>query len=217
MLKFFDFVLSLAAVIALLLATYLFATDNNVNKSIDEVSVQKQPASGGVSGGDIGEKSFPATSTATTSAKWKYIVIHHSSTQNGNAKIFDHYQREEKKIRDGLIYHFVIGNGSKSGNGEIEVGERWHKKMAGPHCLDPKMNEQSIGICLVGDFEKTKPTKTQINALVDLLKKLQKDFQIPKENIIGRNEVDKGKTDSPGKNFSITEIRAKLTSQTANR
>jgi len=201
-LKAFDFLLCFVAVVSLLVASYLFATDNTliVPKTKDDSSArvkENNPKS---------SRSIPIISTATTSSRWKYIVIHHSSTKGGNARIFDEYHREEKKIPDGLICHFVIGNGVKSVNGQVEVSKRWQKKLPGPHCFDDKMNEQSISICLVGDFEKDKPTHAQIVSLIELLKKLQKDYQIPSANIIGHNDVDKDKTDCPGKNFPWQEV-----------
>ena len=203
--KFFDFILSFAALISFLVASYLFATDEGISKSAnnpnkDSVNLKK---SGESSSKDI-------QNPISAQLKWKYIVIHHSSTNSGNAKIFDRYHREEMKIPDGLAYHFVIGNGNKSGNGEVEISSRWHKQIPGPHCFDSSMNEQSIGICLVGDFEKGKPSLAQTKALEELLRKLMKEYQIPPERIIGHQEVDKGKTDCPGKNFPMADLRLRL-------
>jgi hypothetical protein len=202
-LKIFDFFLCFVAVISLLVASYLFATDSPSLVSKDGSSLQVQQNN------PKSSNSSPVTTTATTS-KWKYIVIHHSSTKGGNARIFGRYHREEMHVPDGLIYHFVIGNGVKSVNGEVEISNRWQKKLPGPHCFDAKMNEQSISICLVGDFEKDKPTHAQILALVELLRKLQKDYGIPSVNIIGHNDVDKDKTDCPGKNFPWQEVKSRL-------
>jgi len=195
--KIFDFILVVFAVISLLVASYLFATDN-ADEKLAQPGRQTISADGEI------------TPTNTSALKWKYIVIHHSGTKIGNAEIFDRYHRQEKKMPEGLAYHFVIGNGTKSPNGQVEVGKRWHKKISGPHCFDPKMNEDSIGICMVGDFNKAKPTKAQIIALTELIKKLQKDYKIPATNIILHSEVDKGKTDCPGAKFSLQEIKSKL-------
>ncbi|MBI4833318.1 MAG: N-acetylmuramoyl-L-alanine amidase [Planctomycetes bacterium] len=207
MVRIFDFILSIGAVVSLLVATYLFTTDKNINDSFEELTGKKKSTAEGQMKIEIPEA---VTSTQISSSPWKYVVIHHSSTKSGNARIFDRYHREEMKMKDGLAYHYVIGNGTKSGNGEVEVGERWFRKIPGLHCFDANMNEQSIGICLVGDFEKDKPTKAQMSALNDLLKRLQRDYHIPLENIIGHSSVDKGKTDCPGKLFPWDEMRRKL-------
>lgn len=223
--KFFDFLLSLAALASLLVATYLFATDQNLSKSVDDLARNKvnilhlkpegatAPSNPTPEGTDAKQGQTGSTNSAQTTeptSQWKYIIIHHSSTKSGNAKIFDRYHRKEKKIPGGIVYHFVIGNGTKSANGEIEVTERWHKKIPGPHCFDPKMNEQSIGICLVGDFEKGKPTQTQIRRLAELIQEIRKDYNIPIENILTHKDVDPGKTDCPGKNFPMARLLSRL-------
>src|SRR5438067_10459729 len=51
---------------------------------------------------------------------WKWIVIHHSATTSGGAATFDRMHRE--KGWDELGYHFVIGNGTDTRNGQVEVG-----------------------------------------------------------------------------------------------
>ncbi len=63
--------------------------------------------------------------------RWKYIIVHNSGTRQGNAHVFDVYHRRVRKMVNGLAYHFVIGNGSSSGNGEIEIGNRWTKQING--------------------------------------------------------------------------------------
>jgi N-acetyl-anhydromuramyl-L-alanine amidase AmpD len=207
MVRIFDFILSIGAVVSLLVASYLFTTDKNISDSFDELTGNKKSAPEGQLKLEIPGDLTP---TQISSSPWKYVVIHHSSTKSGNARIFDEYHREEMKMKDGLAYHYVIGNGTKSGNGAVEVGERWFKKIPGLHCFDANMNAQSIGICLVGDFEKDKPTVAQMSALVDLLKRLQRDYQIPLGNIVGHSDVDKGRTDCPGKLFPWDEMRRKL-------
>src|ERR1051325_4529102 len=96
--------------------------------------------------------------------RWRWIVVHHSGTAYGNAAIYDR-QHRERGMENGLAYHFVIGNGVDSGDGEIEIGPRWLKQLKGGHVHREDINESGIGICLVGNFEETKPTKNQMLAL----------------------------------------------------
>jgi hypothetical protein len=51
--------------------------------------------------------------------RWKYIVVHNSGTRQGNARIFDYYHRHVRRMPNGLAYHFVIGNGTSTGDGQI--------------------------------------------------------------------------------------------------
>lgn len=73
------------------------------------------------------------------------------------------------------------------------------------HSGDWDMNTKSIGICLLGNFDKEKPDNEQIFALRDLLKGLAGKYNIPKENILGHNEVKT--TRCPGKEIKIAYIR----------
>lgn len=147
-----------------------------------------------------------------TAHRWQYIVIHHSATESGNAEEFDRYHRL-KRGWDELAYHFVIGNGRGAGDGEIQIGSRWRKAKHGAHAGNKKMNDISIGICLVGNFEKSYPTKKQMESLIKLLRRLMEEYDIPASHIIGHNEVNMGKGKStlcPGKNLNIEEIRRRL-------
>jgi hypothetical protein len=137
-------------------------------------------------------------------ARWKHIILHHSGTVTGNATIFDRYHREERHMPNGLAYHFVIGNGSKSGDGEIEIGGRWIRQIQGGHVHSEALNQNSIGICMVGDFEQFPPTSRQIAAcieLVDLLKNLMLQGQ---PRLLLHREVQM--TDCPGRYFPGLEL-----------
>jgi hypothetical protein len=105
-----------------------------------------------------------AWSVARRSSRWRYIVIHHSATPTGSAAQFDVFHRKTKGW-DGLGYDFVIGNGTGSKDGAVEVGYRWRDQVRGAHAGDDEMNEHGIGICLVGDFTKTRPSPAQMRAL----------------------------------------------------
>ena len=87
---------------------------------------------------------------------WQYIVLHHSASPQGS---YDQIDAEHRKILgyDGCGYHFVIGNGTGSEDGRIEVAQRWVNQKHGVHCRNAKnaaIDEYGIGICLVGDLDK---------------------------------------------------------------
>ena len=63
--------------------------------------------------------------------RWRYIAVHNSGTRQGNARAFEYYHRRVRHMKNGLAYHFVIGNGSSSGDGEIEIGNRWRQQLQG--------------------------------------------------------------------------------------
>jgi len=105
--------------------------------------------------------------------RWKYIIVHNSGTRQGNARIFDYYHRRIRKMPNGLAYHFVIGNGTSSGNGQIEIGNRWDRQINGGHVHSDYLNNISLGICLVGDFNRDQPTRAQLDSCEELIRYLR--------------------------------------------
>ena len=134
---------------------------------------------------------------------WRYIVIHHSATPCGSAASFDNWHRNHNGW-DELGYHFVIGNGTDSGDGEVEVGNRWKKQLPGAHAGVWKYNQFGIGICLVGNFEKHPPTPKQIKALLELVNYLCATYHIPRRNILRHSDIKN--TKCPGKYFPFEEL-----------
>ncbi|MFZ3375664.1 MAG: N-acetylmuramoyl-L-alanine amidase, partial [Chthoniobacterales bacterium] len=105
--------------------------------------------------------------------RWQFIVVHNSGTRQGNAAVFDYYHRHVRRMRNGLAYQFVIGNGTSTGNGQIEVGDRWRRQINGGHVHSDYLNNISLGICLVGDFNRDQPTRSQLEACEELIRYLR--------------------------------------------
>lgn len=142
--------------------------------------------------------------------RWKYIVIHHSGTKQGNAQIFETYHRKVKRMENGLAYHFVIGNGTGSGDGEIEIGGRWTKQLQGGHLYSEYLNTIAIGICFVGDFSKQKPTAKQMAACIELVDYLKKICYSPKIKFCLHREINPRPTDCPGDRFPAALLHRRL-------
>ncbi len=148
--------------------------------------------------------------------KWHGIVIHHSAVAYGDAA---HENKYHKSLGwDGLGYHFVVNNGVyKNGygrrDGRVEVGHRWRKQETGSHCRpdgdhENYYNKHTIGICLIGNFEKTRPTSRQMKSLVELVSFLQKRYNIPKSRIKAHSDIKA--TKCPGRNFSMAKVKRML-------
>ena len=105
--------------------------------------------------------------------RWQFIVVHNSGTRQGNARVFDYYHRHVRRMQNGLAYHFVIGNGTSTGNGQVEVGDRWRRQINGGHVHSDYLNNISLGICLVGDFNRGQPTRAQLDACEELIRYLR--------------------------------------------
>jgi len=160
----------------------------------------------------------PAVRRAIDSARiqrgrWKYIIIHNSGTRQGNARIFDVYHRRVRKMQNGLAYHFVIGNGNSSGNGEIETGARWTRQINGGHVASDYLNNIALGICLVGDLNRDSPTKQQLAALDELVTYLRSRVGKihGKQAIVeGHKEINPKPTDCPGDRFPLGWLHQKF-------
>jgi len=136
---------------------------------------------------------------------WKWVVIHHSASPAGNMALFDKEHRA--KGWDGIGYHFVIGNGTNSGDGQVEVTSRWPAQKWGAHAktLDNRYNEQGIGICLVGNFDLDRPTAAQMESLTKLTAFLMRTYRIPAASVIGHRDTKA--TECPGRFINVAAVR----------
>lgn len=117
------------------------------------------------------------TQTRAPLNRWTTIYIHHSRSPRGSAKTLVQ--------ADGVCGdHFVIGNGDGAVDGEVQVTSRWNQQQAAdpaPACL--KIDSSCVSICLIGDFDKTAPTPTQLKQLEHLVQTLQEHFRIPASGV----------------------------------
>ena len=141
--------------------------------------------------------------------KWKYIIIHHSATEEGDAYYFNILHR--RRGWNEIGYDFVIDNGTKNkADGAIEISPRWICQEDGAHCRASDMNSKGIGICLVGNFSKERISERQLDSLVYLVNVLKKYYSIPMSHILGHGQVPGARTECPGRYFPWTEFRRKL-------
>ena len=145
--------------------------------------------------------------------RWKYVIIHNSGTRQGNARIFATYHRRVRKMQNGLAYHFVIGNGRSSGNGQIEIGSRWTRQINGGHVASDYLNNIAIGICLVGDLNRDLPTKAQLAALDELITYLRGrvgKIKGKQTTVLPHKKINPKPTDCPGDRFPYSWLRRRF-------
>ena len=147
--------------------------------------------------------------------RWRYIVVHNSGTRQGNARAFEYYHRNVRHMVNGLAYHFVVGNGTSSGDGEIEIGNRWRRQIQGGHVHSDYLNNIGLGICLVGDFNRDVPTNRQLEATEELIRylrvrvgKIDRKWAIVKAH----REINPPRwpTDCPGDRFPYRWLHGKF-------
>src|SRR4051812_36343095 len=109
--------------------------------------------------------------------RWTYVFIHDSKSDGGSAATLG-------ESADGLADHFVIGNGDGCGDGELQVAQRWHRqKFAGKIEGVTTLRPDCVSICVIGDFDRSLPTATQVLRLKQLVNALQDRCHIPAANI----------------------------------
>ncbi len=145
---------------------------------------------------------------------WKYIIIHHSATDAGSVKAFHKFHTQQGY--GGIAYHFVIGNGNGMKDGEVQETFRWKQQISGTHVSVNAWDHNifGIGICLVGNFESSPPTKSQMTALRKLISRLKRTYSIKTKNIIGHKYVKyddasgrKEQTACPGKKLDLGKLK----------
>jgi len=142
--------------------------------------------------------------------RWRYIVIHHSATAQGSSRSMDAYHRQRRHMENGLAYHFVIGNGRGMGDGQIDIGDRWRRQIKGGHLASERLNEVSIGICLVGDFNRSRPTVAQMQSLKAVTAYVMRRSRVGTSSVKTHRQINTKPTECPGKNFPTSSLMQSL-------
>lgn len=137
--------------------------------------------------------------------KIKKLIIHHSASNGATTKKADIEKWHKQRGFSQIGYHKIIEGNGNVVNGRLEVIQGAHAKGA---------NVGSLGVCVVGDFEKNMPSATQINALIVVLTDWCKHHKLNEANIYGHFNAPGGstKTSCPGKNLKsqLPEIKRKV-------
>lgn len=145
---------------------------------------------------------FSTASQPVAEGRWHFIYIHHSGTLSGNAQTI-------AESAGGLPDHFVIGNGDGCEDGAIQIGQRWSQQLE-PGAIPgtKQMKLDYISICLIGDFNQTRPTATQQRRLAQLVSTLQNRLGIPRGNVFVLDGV--GTPAGVGHYFPTAEFKAQI-------
>jgi len=133
--------------------------------------------------------------------KWKGITIHHSLSEDGDSLNWRAIRRHHKgKGWDDVGYHFGIEK--VKGEVEVLVGRALYRD--GAHCLGA--NDDTIGICIVGNYNVNDLETLVKNELIKLVTGLCYIMDIPFDEVKGHKERDETRT-CPGDFFNLQEIR----------
>ncbi len=132
---------------------------------------------------------------------WRTITLHHSATKKGSAKAF--HREHTRRRMGGLFYHFVIGNGTSTGDGALEVGFRWQKQVKANRPYD-------IQVCLVGDFNTQEVSESQFSTTATLVKMLMHDYGVPLSGVRKHEDIKGKHTACPGTNFPFDRLLSEV-------
>lgn len=131
----------------------------------------------------------------------KRVVIHHSASGDISSETIHRWHLDRRWI--GIGYHYVIRQ-----NGDIETGRP--EDTVGAHA-GAGANPDSIGICLVGNFEHDKPTAAQMKSLAWLIK----NVIYAKYGVLPiQGHKDHMATACPGRYFPWSDLKEFLTEPT---
>jgi len=129
--------------------------------------------------------------------KPKHIVLHHGAGQLGFMDVNEYHRRKwgfKSSLGYYIGYHYFIEK-----NGKVYQGRRDTERAA--HTVEKARpgywNNNSIGICLQGNFQNETPTDEQLLSLTRLISRKRAQYNIPISEIYGHRDISP--TLCPGK------------------
>lgn len=130
---------------------------------------------------------------------WQYLMYHHTAgPKTQTVEQIRNYHVNGKGWSD-IGYHFLVDY-----KGNIHEGRPLTRR--GAH--EEKYNGTAIGIAAIGNFEEEKMPPEQERAIIELSRKLMKQYNISPQNLLLHRDVDA--TACPGKHFPAERIRFQL-------
>lgn len=139
--------------------------------------------------------------------KIEYIIVHHSE-RTIDFPLFIKLRHKYLRHWEDIGYHYLIGgrNNLFTTNGKLYSGRP--EEIIGTHAIG--YNRNSLGICLIGNFNKIYPSKEQLFTLFSFLNAKTEEYSIPIQNILGHRELPNVTKSCPGKLVNMDYIRKKL-------
>ncbi len=141
--------------------------------------------------------------------KPKFLIIHHAyMTDLKDGQSTDRIKRYHTKVNgwDNIGYHYVLEYDKK----KVLVQKGRLESAQGAHAL--KFNTKSLGICVVGNYDREELESDKFDTLVALCIHLCQFAHVAPDNIIGHRDtyiirgVDVEKS-CPGTLFPMNELR----------
>lgn len=136
-----------------------------------------------------------------------HIVIHHSLTKDGTTVSWGAIRWYHTQTLGWLQIGYHYGVELVGQYYEILAGRM--QDQIGAHCKEGGMNNCSLGICCVGNFDAEIVPSAQLDTLIKLTRSLMGVFQIPKSNV-HRHTDFAGYKSCPGTKFPWLQFLSML-------
>lgn len=128
----------------------------------------------------------------------RFITIHHDGINRPTTlNEIDRYHRDSCGWNCGFAYHYYIS--------EDKIYKIRDERQIGSHVL--YANTANIGICVHGDFNKSRPTLKQQILILILINKLVFQYQIKIENIKRHQDWEQNPTSCCGNNLDFEQMK----------
>lgn len=143
--------------------------------------------------------------------KPSWIVIHHSLTEDSATKNWDAIRKYHIEVKHWNDIGYNLG--MENVNGTITLLEGRPIGEVGAHAIG--FNAKSIGICLIGNYDNDPPSEDRLSRLASVCRDLQREFGIPRDQVIGHRETyvklgEPVQKSCPGLAFSMDDFRKRL-------
>jgi N-acetylmuramoyl-L-alanine amidase len=137
--------------------------------------------------------------------KPSYIIIHHSLTKDSKTVSWQPIRKYHLSLGwQNIGYHYGI---EMINHEKYEILAGRMEGTTGAHTKG--LNEVSIGICLVGNFDKNPPNMWQWKILLKLCKNICLRYAISADKVKGHREYASHKS-CPGNAFDMIKFRKDL-------
>ena len=141
----------------------------------------------------------------------KKLVMHHSASKKSTTTKSDIDEWHKQRGFSQIGYHKVVESNGKIVSGRSEKRQGAHAKGT---------NHNSLGVCVVGDFENETPSAAQIRSVVKVLVEWCKKYKLTSTDIYGHKNVPGAttKTSCPGEHLAslLPRIKRKVLANLEN-
>jgi len=140
----------------------------------------------------------------------QYIIVHCSATEDSGTASWEAIREFHTEIRGwrDIGYHYGI----EEFEDEIVFLRGRKPWEMGAHCRAAGRNRDSIGVCVVGDYDEEPPSHEKYAVVVAVLTSMCFIFGIHPDNVRGHCEFEDAKT-CPGLAWDLDELRADIKRQ----